>query len=218
MAKTKQEGSKGVTGFRKNVPIDDLKADPKNPRTWDSDSVGVTRASIRAFGFVEAIVNNTRTGFMVAGHQRRAALLKDGAKTVPLVIDGDWTAGDARALSIVLNGKPTRGRFVVKRVKVILDELAQTHGALYGQLGLGTILEQAEAEESGAAAGKKKVEFEASKDGWETFRVRVPPGVRAVIEEKVKRQREINEYKTDGEAVESIFADYEPHRVAGVGG
>jgi hypothetical protein len=217
MGTKKQEPSTGVVGIRKNVPIEDMKLDPKNPRAWDAGNLSVTRASIRSFGFVEPLVLNIRTGFLVAGHQRLAALRKEGAKSVPFVTEGDWTAGDARALSFVLNSKATRGRFVSKKAKPLLDDLEATHAQLYAQLGLGTILEQAEAEEAGNGTGKKRVEFNADAKGWETYKCKVPPGVRAIIEQKVALVQEIHEFKTPGQALEVVFSDYEPHRVAGVG-
>lgn len=211
----KQDVSKGVVGVRQNVSIELLKRDPKNPRTWDSENVSLTRASIKTFGFVEAVVFNKRTGLVVAGHQRIAALVKEGKDRVPLVVDGDWTAGDARALSFVLNAKAPRGRFVSKRAKPLLDDLQKSAPEQFVLLGLGTIMEQAEAEEAGN--GKKKVAFDAAKDGWETVKVRVPPGVRAVYEEKIQRHQKINEFKTEGEAFESVFADFEPRRQLGTG-
>lgn len=218
MAKRKQEGSRGVVEVRKDVPISGLKADPKNPREWDGDNLKITRASISRFGFVEPVVVNDRTGMLVAGHQRIAALKREGKSTVPLVVAGDWTADDARTLSVVLNGKPTRGRFVTRKLKPMLADLEKSAPDVYVQLGLGMLLDQAEAEEAGNGTGKKSVVFEAASDKWETVKYRVPPGVKIIVGQKVQAVKEIHGFKTEGEAVEAIFADYEPHRIAGVGG
>lgn len=186
--KPKAKPSKGVVEVRKDVALDELKADPKNPRTWDGEAMKITGASIGRFGFVEAAIVNVRTGFMVAGHQRIAVLRKKGEKTCPLVVFGDWTAGDARALSIVLNAKGPRGRFVTRKVKPLLDEIQKTDPDVYVQLGLGEILAQAEAEESGAASGKKNVTYDES---VRTIRHRVAKSLYDVYLRCMARSKEL---------------------------
>lgn len=158
--KPKVQPSKGFLEVRMDVPLEDLKADPKNPRTWDAENLRLTKASIERFGFVEPVIVNERTHFLVSGHQRIAILRKDGAKTCPLVVFGDWTATDGRALAFVLNAKAPRGRFVTKKARPLIEDLQRSMPKEFAQLGLGTILEQAENEESGADSGKKNVQYD----------------------------------------------------------
>jgi hypothetical protein len=76
------------------VPLAELQPHPENPKAHD---LGLLRSSVDEFGFVEPIVRDDRTGFIISGHGRRELLLqRKGAKgaAVPegVVVrdDGEW--------------------------------------------------------------------------------------------------------------------------------
>ena len=89
----------------KTIPVEMVKLHPLNPRKdlqpGDADFERLRR-SIEAFGFVEPLVWNERTGFLVGGNQRFKVLLEQGAKEVTVsVVDLDEK--DEQLLSIALN-------------------------------------------------------------------------------------------------------------------
>lgn len=58
--------------------LDDLKANPKNPRTIDKHDYAALVVSIKKFGDLSGIVLNVRTGQLVGGHQRTEAFKRMG--------------------------------------------------------------------------------------------------------------------------------------------
>lgn len=73
----------------KAIPIGELNPAPYNPRKdlkpCDAEYEKI-KASITAFGFIEPIVWNSRTGNVVGGHQRLKVLQEQGVKSVPCVV------------------------------------------------------------------------------------------------------------------------------------
>jgi hypothetical protein len=62
--------------------INELKANPMNPRTMDKHDFKALIESIRTFGDLSGIVLNRTTGQLVGGHQRIEAFKKLGGKPV----------------------------------------------------------------------------------------------------------------------------------------
>jgi ParB-like chromosome segregation protein Spo0J len=60
---------------RKTVKLVDLKPNPKNPREIDDANLKALENAIRRFGLVQELVVNTKTGYIVGGHQRLKAML-----------------------------------------------------------------------------------------------------------------------------------------------
>lgn len=60
--------------------IDDLKANPKNPRSINKHDYDALVASLKEFGDLSGIVFNTVTGQLVGGHQRTEAFKRMGGK------------------------------------------------------------------------------------------------------------------------------------------
>jgi ParB-like chromosome segregation protein Spo0J len=54
--------------------LKDLKANPKNPRTVSPQKLEMLKKSLAEFGDLGGIVFNTKTGFIVGGHQRAKML------------------------------------------------------------------------------------------------------------------------------------------------
>ena len=70
---------------REVVKIADLKAAPYNPRRISKEAADGLTKSLERWGVVQEVVANKRTGHIVGGHQRVAALRKMGIKEVPVV-------------------------------------------------------------------------------------------------------------------------------------
>lgn len=78
------------------VPIGDVERHPSNPRTHDIDAI---RESIRASGFVGAIVVQSSTRLVIAGNGRHEAAELEGMPVVPVI----WhDCDDATATRILL--------------------------------------------------------------------------------------------------------------------
>ena len=65
------------------VPIDDLRPDPANPRRIGAVELEALTRSIREFGFVQPVLARSEDKTVVGGHQRLTAARKLGYKTVP---------------------------------------------------------------------------------------------------------------------------------------
>ena len=84
------------------VPIDELRPDPANPRRITDEELDALERSIRSFGFVQPVVARRADGTVIAGHQRLVVARRLGLTSVP-VIWLDVSAEQARLLSLTLN-------------------------------------------------------------------------------------------------------------------
>jgi DNA modification methylase len=84
------------------VPIDDLRPDPGNPRRISDAELETLTRSIREFGLVDPIIARHDDKMVIGGHQRLLAARKLGLKTVP-VIFVDLPPEKARLLNLALN-------------------------------------------------------------------------------------------------------------------
>src|SRR5688500_1993973 len=84
------------------VPIDELRPDPANPRRiGDAELEALTR-SMRRYGLVQPILVRREDDTVIGGHQRLVAARRLGLKTVP-VIRLDLSSEQARLLNLALN-------------------------------------------------------------------------------------------------------------------
>src|SRR5438874_10052938 len=84
------------------VPIDDLRPDPANPRRIsDADLEALTR-SLKEFGFVQPVLALREDRTVIGGHQRLVAARRLGYRTVP-VTWLDLAPEQARLLNVALN-------------------------------------------------------------------------------------------------------------------
>lgn len=84
------------------VNPDDLKLDPKNPRSISKADFAALMQSIEQFGFVEPVVVNKRNMMVVGGHQRVRAARELKLRDVPVA----WVDMDEQhqaALNVALN-------------------------------------------------------------------------------------------------------------------
>jgi DNA modification methylase len=84
------------------VPIDELRPDPANPRRISDEELDALERSIRQFGFVEPVLARREDATVIGGHQRLLAARRLGLTSVP-VIWLDLSAEQARLLGLALN-------------------------------------------------------------------------------------------------------------------
>ena len=85
-----------------HVPLDQLLADPANPRRMGDAELEALTRSIREWGNLQPIIARVADRVVIAGHQRLVAARRLGHATVP-VIWVDLSTPSARALGIALN-------------------------------------------------------------------------------------------------------------------
>jgi len=122
------------------VSLDDLKPNPANPKNHDKKLLD---KSLTTFGYVEPIVVDQRTGFMISGHGRKEVLteMRDEGKEPPTGItvkDGKWLVPvatgwasqddiEARAALVALNRTTEQGGWNRENLLTILQELSDNN-------------------------------------------------------------------------------------------
>jgi DNA modification methylase len=84
------------------VPIDQLRPDPANPRRISEEELDALERSIREFGFVQPVLARKEDGTVIGGHQRLVAARRLGLTTVPVTYL-DLSVEQARLLNLALN-------------------------------------------------------------------------------------------------------------------
>lgn len=132
------------------IPLDDLEGNPANPKAHDT---GTIDASISRLGYVEPVVVDERTGFLVSGHGRVATLrgMAERGEEPPEGIERDeeghwlvpavtgWASRsdtEASAALIALNRTTELGGWVDEELLGLLDGLSEAEDGLYG-VGFG---------------------------------------------------------------------------------
>jgi hypothetical protein len=112
----------------RTLPLSSLTPAPYNPRkvlSPKSPAYRKLKASLEAFGLVEPLVWNERTGRVVGGHARLRILKELGYEEVPVSVV-DLTDEREMALNVVLNNLDAQGRYDPKLLKDLLDPLRDT--------------------------------------------------------------------------------------------
>jgi DNA modification methylase len=84
------------------VPIDQLRPDPANPRRISDEELDSLERSIRQFGFVAPVLARKEDSTVIGGHQRLVAARRLGLATVPVTYL-DLSIEQARLLNLALN-------------------------------------------------------------------------------------------------------------------
>jgi hypothetical protein len=127
-------------------PLAQLQPDPANPKAHAIDTIG---ESIGRFGYVEPIVLDERTGYIISGHGRTKTLTDAKARgeappegvqigergewMVPVV--GGWASrndAEARGALIALNRTGQLGGWEDAQLLTLLDTLASSDAGLTG--------------------------------------------------------------------------------------
>jgi ParB-like chromosome segregation protein Spo0J len=85
-----------------DVPIDDLRPDPANPRRISNEQLEALTRSLKEYGFVQPVLARREDLMVIGGHQRLTAARRLGYKTVPTIFL-DLTLEQARVLNVGLN-------------------------------------------------------------------------------------------------------------------
>jgi len=84
------------------VPLDQLRPDPANPRRITDEELDALQRSIRQFGFVAPVLARKEDNTVIGGHQRLVAARRLGLTTVPVTYL-DISIEQARLLNLALN-------------------------------------------------------------------------------------------------------------------
>jgi DNA modification methylase len=84
------------------VPIDELRPDPANPRRISDAQLEALTRSLKEYGFVQPVLARREDKTVIGGHQRLTAARRLGYKTVPTVFL-DINQEQARLLNLSLN-------------------------------------------------------------------------------------------------------------------
>jgi ParB-like chromosome segregation protein Spo0J len=103
-----------------NRLISELLAAPYNPRQIGEEDFAALVESIKRFGFVVPVVFNTRTGWLVSGHQRVKAAAQLGMTEVP-TLEIDIDEDQEKLLNVAMNR--IRGKFDAEKLSTIFEEL-----------------------------------------------------------------------------------------------
>jgi len=169
----------------------DLKPAPYNPRKISPKAASALQRSLGEFGDLSGITWNSRTGHVVAGHQRLAELRKMGANLVDgcVVATGeryqvrvvDWPEGKEKAANVVANSPSIAGEFTDGLQDVLVDVGAELDHELFADLLLSDLEEE---EREGATELKEWDASDVSADGLFIFHapIELQGKVRAVLE------------------------------------
>jgi hypothetical protein len=119
-----------------------------NPRTISSRAMGGLTESVKRFGLVQPIIVNDRTGSIVGGHQRRAALQASGVTETDVIVV-DLSLEDERALNVALNNQHISGEFT-DDLDAMLEQIAADTPELFEALRLDDLLADLAGSSSGA--------------------------------------------------------------------
>jgi DNA modification methylase len=73
-----------TTLYIEQIPIDELRPDPANPRRISDEELDALERSIRQFGFVQPVLARREDMTVIGGHQRLLAARRLGMATVPV--------------------------------------------------------------------------------------------------------------------------------------
>jgi len=116
------------------VPIDDLRPDPANPRRISDAQLEALTKSLKEFGFVQPVLARREDKTVIGGHQRLTAVRRLGYKTVP-VVWLDISLEQARLLNLSLN--KISGDWDNELLARLLADLAPVEGIDLSLSGFG---------------------------------------------------------------------------------
>lgn len=136
--RTKSANTSEILHEIRMIPIAQIKPAPYNPRKIDDAALAGLTKSLERFGYVEPIIWNQRTGFVVGGHQRLKILRAKKIKEIPVtVVDLDDT--EEKALNVALNSAYISGEFTGD-LQGLLAEIKGKDHLLFSELRLDALL------------------------------------------------------------------------------
>jgi len=104
------------------IPIDDLRPHPQNPREHPEKAIQKLMRSIEEFGWTNPVIVKESDGTILAGHARIKAAKKLGREMVP-AIEVDLTGADADAYMLADNRIQAETEWDQEELADILNEL-----------------------------------------------------------------------------------------------
>lgn len=119
------------------LPLDEIRANPSNPKGHDVDTIN---GSVHRFGYIDSVAIDERTGYLISGHGRTKTLRamkargdappdgiqvsEDGAWLVPVQVGwSSQTDTEAKAALISLNRTTELGGWVDESLLELLDTI-----------------------------------------------------------------------------------------------
>ena len=94
------------------MKIQDLKANPKNPRKISAKKLAMLKKSLEKFGDLSGFVYNVKTNRLVSGHQRQKALPKDATIKIEERFDSPTGSMTVAEGYVLINGERFKYREV----------------------------------------------------------------------------------------------------------
>ena len=114
-----------------NVPLDTLIEHPRNPRRGDTKKI---EASIKAHGFVDAVVAQVSTRHLLHGNHKSRVALKLGHTHAPVVLWADVDDDEAMRLLLAYNRAADESDYDRNELLAVTRALLDTDGGLDGSL------------------------------------------------------------------------------------
>lgn len=106
-----------------HVPVEELIPAPFNPRTITAKARKKLKGFIESEGFVEPILVQPETRYILGGNTRYDIAVELGYKTVPVIYRPGLSEARAKAYCIFLNNKEAQGEFVMSKLSTLLQEI-----------------------------------------------------------------------------------------------
>lgn len=214
MAKKPSKAPPAVTKWPREIwPVGEIKPAGYNPRRISPEALEGLKASLSAFGELQPVVVNRRTGHIVGGHQRFEALVALGEKEIEVVV-ADFDEATEKAANISLNNPAIQGTWDNDLLDELLAEFRSSDTEFSGfaqELRFDELiesfvspLESIDADEA-AESGVGEVDKPATLSEKYTTRVNPPvyePNGPAPAEFEMYDQSRTNELLRELEAVE----------------
>lgn len=107
------------------LPLASLQADPANPKAHSLDTIS---ASVARFGYIEPIVRDDRTGYLISGHGRTMALRAAEEKNPTDVPEGVAVDSDGVWLVPVVTGWASRNDAEARGALIALNRTGEIGG------------------------------------------------------------------------------------------
>jgi DNA modification methylase len=121
-------GMKGSLTGVQTTPLDQIKPNPRNPKTHSGKQIRQIANSIVAFGFTNTILTDEH-GEILAGHGRYQAAQLLGLTTVPVIVAAGLSRAKRRALAIADNKIAENAGWDRERLALEIPELTDLLGA-----------------------------------------------------------------------------------------
>lgn len=107
------------------VPISQILPHPDNPRitlTSKDPEYQQIKKSLKAYGYIQPLILNKRSGYLVSGHQRFSILIAEGIQEIEVVVV-DLDPQQEKNLMVALN--KITGRWDNEKLSAMLDEFTK---------------------------------------------------------------------------------------------